>query len=144
MTIPKTKLRNQDQLDLLSGPKTDREIQNIFYHPPTKLREGNVFTGVSLFVRRMGFRLVTITHDTLEVTVQGPPPPDMGPVGEPPPPLVTSGGYPLRPVQTCSLDNVCCLRSLLWLCTFYPLNIRRFKLKFTCMLGCSADALNVV
>ena len=44
-----------------------------YYHPPSKLREGNVFSRASLFVG-LGLGVhVTITHDTLDLTVQGPP-----------------------------------------------------------------------
>ena len=53
-----------------------------FYHPPTELREGNVFVhvypSVSLSVHRGGGPCMTITHDALDLTVQGPypcPPP---------------------------------------------------------------------
>ena len=38
-----------------------------FYHPPTKLREGNVFNHFHLFT---GGANVSITHDTLDLTVQ--------------------------------------------------------------------------
>ena len=37
-------------------------FNKISYHPPTKLREGNVFTGVCLSVHRKGGPHVTITH----------------------------------------------------------------------------------
>ena len=68
-------------------------------------------------------RHVTITHDALALTVQGPPSPqDMGPhCTRTPPPrgpfmdmgphctgphrLVTFGGKNLIPVQTCSVEN---------------------------------------
>ena len=41
-----------------------------FYRRPTKLREGNAFSNVCLFTGRRGLH-VTITHDTLDLTVQG-------------------------------------------------------------------------
>ena len=60
---------------------------------------------------------VTITHDALDLTVQGPPAPalalpSLGPPCTDTPPqrlashplLVTSGGQDWRPVQTCSLE----------------------------------------
>ena len=45
---------------------------------------------------------MTITNDALDLTVQGPSPPDMGPSGLLL--LVTSGVHHWKPVQTCSLD----------------------------------------
>ena len=47
--------------------------------PPTKLQEGNVFTGVCLFTG--GCPHVTITHDALDLAVQNlmPLPPSLGP-----------------------------------------------------------------
>ena len=97
-----------------------------YYHPPTKLLEGNVFSHVCLsFCSHRGPH-VTITHDALDLSVQSPlglppspghgdppkfqppkpAPPNMG-HGDPltPAPLiVTSGGHHWRPVQTYSLD----------------------------------------
>ena len=46
---------------------------NCYFRPPTKLREGNVFTGVCLSVGR-GDPHVTITDDALDLTVQVPHP----------------------------------------------------------------------
>ena len=100
-----------------------------YYRPSMKLREGNVFTHVCLSVhRRWGewdvyghyswcmdltvqnscgpgssghwislYRdpLAPATLQTLDINVQGPP----GPL------LVSSGGHPLRPVKTCSLED---------------------------------------
>ena len=69
----------------------------IFCRPPTKLRIGNVFSRVCMSVCSQGSH-VTITHDTLDVTIQGSP--DMfkrdqfGPH--------CTGSAP-RHVQTCSL-----------------------------------------
>ena len=60
------------------------------YRPPKKFREGNDFTRVCLFTG--GGPYVTISHDALELTVQGPL-------------LVTSGGLRWRPVQTCSFGD---------------------------------------
>ena len=59
-------------------------ILKIYYHPPTKLREGNVFNCGSLFT---GGSHVTITCDALDLT------------------SVTSGGQDWKPVQTCSLED---------------------------------------
>ena len=42
-----------------------------FYHPPPKIREGNVFTHVCLSVHTEGPH-VTISHYALDLTVQGP------------------------------------------------------------------------
>ena len=85
------------------------KVQNGFITaPPTKLWEGNVFTCVCLSVHR-GPHL-TITHDALGLTVQGPPPAlpppniDMGPP-QSHPLLVISGDHHWKPVQTCSFDD---------------------------------------
>ena len=79
---------------------------------PTKLRSGNVFTGVSLSFCSGGrvpwwmgphctgppFSLPDMWHGDL-------PPPSPGPHGTPPQLLVTSGGHHWRSVQTCSLED---------------------------------------
>ena len=95
-----------------------------FYCPPTKLREGNVFTGVCHYVQLGGGPHMTITHDVLNLTLQTPtdqalPLQTWGPsipgLGTPsrhetwgPHPLVsnivTSGGHHWIPVHTCSFD----------------------------------------
>ena len=49
------------------------------FFPPTKLREGNVFSRVSLSVCLSTGEDVTINHDALDLTVQGPPPPSCTP-----------------------------------------------------------------
>ena len=89
-----------------------------YYRPPTRLREGNVFSRVCHSVHRGGGGSpCDITHGALDLTVQPTglglsplqtwdppsPPPDMGPP-RPWPPLVTSGDHHWRPGQTCSLD----------------------------------------
>ena len=48
-------------------PSTERPS---CYHPPTKLWEGNIFTGVCDSIQRGP--LVTITHDAMNLTVQSP------------------------------------------------------------------------
>ena len=57
----------------VTAPKS-RENQ-YYYRPPTNLRESNVFSGVCLlvclFIRGSGSH-VTITHDTLDLTIQEP------------------------------------------------------------------------
>ena len=93
-----------------------------YYRPPTKLREGNVFTHVCLFVQRGSH--VTITHNALDLIVRlphpaldirhGTPLPNPSPIPTHPPPpcqtwnwplssapplLGTSGGHNWRPVQ---------------------------------------------
>ena len=45
-----------------------------YYCLPMKLQEGNIFTGVYLSFCLVGFH-VTITHDALDLTIQGPPSP---------------------------------------------------------------------
>ena len=83
------------------------------FRPPTKLREDNVFTRVCLSINSRGESHVTIIHDSLDLTVQLPPP-HIGPhwTGTPVsdiwwpslgacsnlftsghPPVLTSGGY---------------------------------------------------
>ena len=44
---------------------------------------------------------VTTTLDALDLTVQPPPTPDMGPTAL----LLTSGGHHWKPLQTCSLED---------------------------------------
>ena len=82
---------------------------SIYFRPTLKLREGNVFSCVCPpFCPGGGGPHVTITHDALNVTVQGPSPPtrDMGPPGLSPfHLLVTSDSNYWRPGQTCSLEN---------------------------------------
>ena len=52
-----------------------RVFDEVFIYRP---REGNIFTGVYLSVHKGGGPHVTITHDTLDLTVQPlPPPPDI-------------------------------------------------------------------
>ena len=89
------------------------KVQGIYYHPQTKLREGNVFTGVCLSFCWEGWGPhVTITHDGLGheypllwIPDMGPPPiPDIGPTHHPL--LLTSGGHHQRPVHTCSLEDL--------------------------------------
>ena len=46
----------------------------VFLPPPTKFREGNVFSRVCLSVHRRRGPHVTITHHVLDLTVQPPPP----------------------------------------------------------------------
>ena len=47
-----------------------------FYLPPTKLQDGNLFSLVCpSFCPGAGESHVTITHDALDLTIQGPPPP---------------------------------------------------------------------
>ena len=58
-------------------------VSPIYYRPTTKLREGNVFTGVCLLFCSGGCH-VTITHDALHLTVQSHPVPEPAPL----PPLV--------------------------------------------------------
>ena len=48
-------------------------ICDTFYHLPTKLWEGNVFTAICLFMGKE-FRVIII-RDALDLTVQSPPPP---------------------------------------------------------------------
>ena len=52
------------------------------YHLPTKLREGNIFTGVCHSVH--GGPYVTITHDMMELTIEGLPHPAPPPYTETP------------------------------------------------------------
>ena len=59
-----------------TGATTKQENEFPFgnYHPPTKLREGNVFSSVCLSVSHSAHRSgsqMTITHDVLDLTVQG-------------------------------------------------------------------------
>ena len=73
-----------------------------YYRPPTELREGNVFSCVCPFrlsVHRWSY--VTITHDALDLTVEG------SPLPRPSPPLQTReyDGHHQRPVQTHSLED---------------------------------------
>ena len=77
-----------------------------FYRPPSKLREGNVFSRVCLSIHRGG-SLATITHDALDLTVQGPSPESLciSPFKQAPQ-LVISGGQDPRPIQTCSLEDL--------------------------------------
>ena len=67
----------------------------VFYCPPTKLWQGNVFIRVRMSFhngeRGRGSR-VSITHYALDLTVQGSLPP-----------ASASGRYHRAPVQTCSL-----------------------------------------
>ena len=60
---------------------------------------------------------MTITHDALALSIQGPPlPPSVqGPPMFPALLLVTSGGQDQRPVQTCSLRGSLVLTSGGWL-----------------------------
>ena len=84
------------------------------YRPPTKLREGNVFSRVCPSVSHsVGGEgrgpHVTITHDILDLTIQGPPP-GTRPHYTGTSLLVTSGGQGLNIVQTytvetCSLED---------------------------------------
>ena len=71
-----------------------------------KLRECNVFMCVSFCPQRRSH--VTITHDALDFTIQGPPWPNPlcteTPLA-PAPQLVTSGCQDQGPVQTCSLED---------------------------------------
>ena len=75
-----------------------------------KLLEGTVFSRVYQFVHSVR-SYVTITHDALDLTIQGTPglpctgthPPS--PARPPGPLLVSSGGQDWRPVQICSLEN---------------------------------------
>ena len=74
--------------------------------------ECNVFSHICLSVcsRGKGFH-VTITHDALDLNIQGPPSPApplcTGTFFAPAPALllVTSGGEDQRPIQTCSLED---------------------------------------
>ena len=66
------------------SPTQEMPGSNSFYCPPTKLGEGNVFTGVYHYVQLGGGPHMTITHDALDLTPQTPPPrpnpapPDLG------------------------------------------------------------------
>ena len=74
------------------------------------MRQGNVFQSclsVSHSINSKGGFSVTITHNALDLTVQGLPP-NMGlQWAGPPAPyqVVTLGGQGWRPVQTCSLED---------------------------------------
>ena len=86
-------------------PSTERPS---CYHPPTKLWEGNVFTGVCDSIQRGP--LVTITHDAMNLTVQPHWPQTAGhqtcdPQLSTLPLLLTFGGQYLRPVQIVHLRN---------------------------------------
>ena len=77
-TFPETlhKLNTTYMYDVSSVLKVEQaKTQSNYYRPPTKLREGNVFSRVC-----SGRSLVIVTHDALDITIQGappPPPPDM-------------------------------------------------------------------
>ena len=82
-----------------------------YYHPPTKLREDNVFSHVFLSVTLCsGGSHVTIAHDALGLTIQEPDQtqdltvqgPALGPLA------VKSGGQYWIPVQTCSPEEPTC------------------------------------
>ena len=92
-----------------------RLFKNI-YHPPTKLRKGNVFSRVCpSVIPSMGGPHVTITHDALDLIVS-PPTSDMGTpspdIRSGYPFLVTSGGHHWRHVHTCSSEDPS--RSNIW------------------------------
>ena len=77
--------------------------------PPTKLRKGNVFTGMCLSVHRRRWSSCHYYPWCIGPHCTGPllalDPSRHGTWGPPGLPLlVTSGGHHLRPVQTCSLD----------------------------------------
>ena len=81
---------------------------SIYFRPTLKLREGNVFSvSVHHSVREEGVPMVTITHEALNLTVQGPLlqhetwTPGLSPFHL----LVTSDSNYWRPGQTCSLEN---------------------------------------
>ena len=60
-------------------PRTKQHAKVFCYHPPTKLRKGNVFSHICVCLGR-GDSHVTVTHDTLDLAAQRPLPPlDMGP-----------------------------------------------------------------
>ena len=60
-------------------------IKAVYYRPPMKLREGNVFSHVCPMGRG--------SHDALHFTVHGYPPPRTWDLTVQPPPLMTSSGY---------------------------------------------------
>ena len=72
-------------------------LKHYFYRLPTKLREGNVFLRVCLSTGGGGPH-VTITHDTLDLNIQGSSP-------QPHLLLVISGDHHWRPAQTCKLED---------------------------------------
>ena len=51
-------------------------FNSISYFLPTKLSEGNAFSRVCVSFCLQGWSHVTITHNTLDLNVQGPPPPN--------------------------------------------------------------------
>ena len=71
-----------------------------FYHPQTKLQEGNVFTSICLF-RSSG---VGMSHASCDRS-HGRVPMDIRPGDLPPTLVLTSGGYDWKHVQTCSLQT---------------------------------------
>ena len=81
---------------VLEGRRNFIRLGGPGYHPQTKLREGDVFTGV--YSQKRGFH-VTITHDAWVAT-----PPQTWDMGTYPPTLLTSGVHHGRPVQTSSLE----------------------------------------
>ena len=97
----------------------EKQVLTISFHyrQPTELRKGNLFSHVFLSFCLLVRSLVTITHDALDLTVQGPPSSpsfpqtsDLGPPQlHPPAPatlLLTSGGHHWRPGQTCPLEDL--------------------------------------
>ena len=94
------------------------------YRPQTKLREGNVFTGVCLFtgagregryitcimhhgIGRVGYPLPTCASHLGTYPPLVPPPPRHQTWGTTPSLLLlTSGGHHWRHVQTCSLEDL--------------------------------------
>ena len=57
---------------LVSENMPSKAMPEHFCHPSMKLRDGNVFTGVCLSIHgERGGSHVTITHDALDLTVQG-------------------------------------------------------------------------
>ena len=83
-----------------------RSLQNKFWkwtsycnnHPPTELREGNLFIHVCPSVCQGGGPCVTITIPIAGHQTWNPPPKPW------PPLLVISGGHHWKPLQTCSLE----------------------------------------
>ena len=91
-------------------------VSILYYRPPTKLREGNVFTRVCVCLSNMGrggpMWPIFIMHWTSMYS----PPSRHGTSldRDPQPPLGTSGGNHWIPVQTCSLQGISSSGAAIW------------------------------